>query len=197
MKNIFTVVVLILSTTLISNAQIAEWGLKGGINFNSNGDITKEVINIAETTTIKSNNSTGFHLGAFATTKGSLYFRPELMYTQTQSDYDSEGSFKMQKIDMPLLAGAKVFSVLNIFAGPSLQYVIDTDLDGFNLSSVEKDFTIGLNIGTGVQLGNLGIDIRYERGLSDNEAAILNNSDFEGKIDTRPEQIILSLSVKM
>ncbi|MDT0551671.1 porin family protein [Urechidicola vernalis] len=197
MKKIIVFVVLSLSTTLFSHAQIIEWGLKGGLNFNSNGDLTNEIINISETTTIKSNNSTGFHIGAFAKTKGSLYVRPEIIYTQTQSDYDSEGSFKMKKIDMPILAGVKVFSILNIFAGPSLQYIIDTDLDGFNISDVENDFTVGLNVGVGVQLGNLGVDLRYERGLSDNEAAIFNNTDFEGKIDTRPEQIILSLSVKM
>lgn len=196
MKNIFALVVLVFGTVHLCNAQIVDWGLKGGINFNSNGDLTSEVIDIAETTTIKSNKSTGFHIGAFASTKGSLYFRPEISYTQTQSDYNSEGSFKMQKLDMPLLAGVKVFSVLNVFAGPSLQYVIDTDLDGFKLSDVEKDFTIGLNIGTGVKLGNLGIDIRYERGLTENEALISNIEQY-GKIDTRPEQIILSLSVKM
>lgn len=196
MKKVLTTVILLFSISLISYSQILDWGLKGGLNFNSNGDLTNELVNIVETTTIKSNNSTGFHVGVFATTKGFIFFRPELSYTQTESDYDGYGSFKMKKLDMPLLAGVKIFKILNVFAGPSLQYVLDTGLGNLNLSDVENDFTVGLNIGTGVQLGRLGVDLRYERGFTGNEADFFNVEGI-GKIDSRPEQIILSLSVKI
>ena len=75
-----------------------------------------------------------------------------------------------------------------------------TALDGFPLGDVEKDFTIGLNIGAGLTIGNFGIDLRYERGFTENEVTVIdtNGGSFIGdRIDTRPDQLILSLSIKL
>ncbi|QLE00362.1 PorT family protein [Galbibacter sp. BG1] len=169
------------------------FGVKGGLNFNSNGDA--EVFE--DTRNIGSDSQIGFHLGGFGKVDfGTLYFRPELVYTKTNSDYDGD-KFEMKKLDAPLLLGLNLIGPLHIFAGPSLQYILDTDLEGVTLNDVENDFTVGLNMGVGVNLGEkLGIDLRYERGFSDNEAEFvgLNGS---GRIDTRPSQLILSASLKL
>ena len=201
MKKLTIIIVLFLSAITNSYAQSAitnsyaqiDWGIKGGLNFNSNGDIIREIDGIIEDGS-KSDSKIGYHLGVFLTTKGSssYYLRPELIYTKTKSEYE-EGNFDMSKIDLPILLGFKIIGPISIFAGPSLQYILDTDLEGFSLSDVEKNFTIGLNIGTAVQLGNLGLDLRYERGFTSNEADFLNID----RIDTRPEQIIISLSFKI
>ncbi|MFB0903675.1 MAG: hypothetical protein QMB11_04790 [Nonlabens sp.] len=106
----------------------------------------------------------------------------------------------MQKIDVPLLIGTKIIGPLFVFAGPSLQYVIDTDLQDIEVSNVEKDFTIGVQFGLGVNLGNLGIDVRYERGFTKNEIEYLADTvQFNGPatIDSRPQQIILAISIKL
>ena len=172
MKKIIAIIVLTFSTILTSQAQI-DWGIKGGLNYNSNGDIIHEIEGVVEGGISESSSDAGFHIGVYATTKGSsFYLRPELVFTKTKSEYD-EGNFDMSKLDMPLLLGFKVVGPLSIFAGPSLQYILDTDLEGFSLSDVEKNFTVGLNIGAAVHFGKLGFDIRYERGFTSNEAEFL------------------------
>ena len=71
---------------------------------------------------------------------------------------------------------------------------IGSDFDNNNVEDL-NDFTVGLNVGVGVSFKKIGIDLRYERGFSENEATILNNNDINlGTIDTRVEQFILSIS---
>lgn len=195
MKNLVMLVALIFGVVTVSYSQV-DWGIKGGLNYNSNGDLIHEINGIIESDISKSSGDVGFHLGVFASTKGdSFYLRPELVYTKTKSEYE-EGSFGVSKLDLPVLIGFKILGPLSIFAGPSFQYILDTDLEGIKLSDVEKNFTVGLNIGAAVHIGNLGFDVRYERGFTSNEADLLNISTL-GNIDTRPEQLILSVSFKI
>lgn len=195
MKKLIVFITVFFGAITISRSQIIDWGVKGGLNYNSNGDLIHEVSDIFGGTISNSNAKTGFHFGVFATTKGKLFVRPELVYTQTKSEYE-EGNLTINKIDIPVLAGLKILQIANIFVGPSFQYILNTDLENFKLSDVEKNLTVGLNIGAGVQLGKLGFDIRYERGFTSNEADFLNVNQI-GNIDTRPEQLILSVSFKI
>lgn len=172
-------------------------GIKGGLNFGANGDasIGENLGNIG------SDSKVGFHLGLFGKLDfGTLYFRPELAYTKLNSEYDSDlgsSKFEMSKLDMPLLVGLNILGPIHIFAGPSLQYILDTDLEDVALEDVKNDFTVGLNVGAGVNLSDqLGVDLRYERGFSENEAEFVGNQELEGRIDTRPSQLILGLSYK-
>lgn len=175
-----------------SYAQTARgFGIKGGLNYNSNGDYFESVSNTYKD---PSSNS-GFHIGAFGKFGDKIYFKPELVYTNTKSDYDQD-TFKMQKLDAPLLIGIKVIGPLSVFAGPSFQYILDSKFSGISVNDIEKDFSAGLNFGVAFNLKNLGIDVRYERGFSSNEATFINDNilNTENRIDTRPSQLILSLS---
>ena len=170
-----------------------EYGAKAGLNFNTNGDLTQVGADISN---IDPDNKTGFHIGVYAKTSGasSLYLRPELIFTKTKSDYDG-ADFDMSKLDLPILVGYEIFKPLSIFAGPSLQYILDTDLQGVNLDDVKNNFSVGVNFGAALEFNGFGVDIRYEKGLSENLA------DFAGistsRLDTRPEQFIVSLSLKL
>jgi len=89
---------------------------------------------------------------------------------------------------------------LHVFAGPAFQYILDTEFDGIGIEKIENDFTVGANLGAGVNLGKLGIDIRYERGFNNNEASFINTNITEvgpSRIDARPDQLIVSLSLKL
>ncbi len=142
----------------------------------------------------KPDGNVGFHFGVFYKIGGKIFVKPELVYTNTKSNY-SDGSFKMQKIDAPLLGGVRILKVLNVFAGPSFQFIINSDFENRNIENIENDITVGLNIGVGFSLKKIGIDLRYERGFSSNEATILDDNGINiGSIDTRPQQLILSLS---
>ncbi len=172
------------------------FGIKAGLNYNANGDYFESVGDAAR----DPDRNVGYHIGLFGKLEISrLYLRPELVYTRTKSDYDG-GDFNMSKLDVPVLLGAKVIGPLHVFAGPSFQYILNTEFDGIDIDDVENDFTVGINIGAGVNLGKLGVDVRYERGFSNNEAEFINTnitSVGRSRIDTRPDQLIVSLSLKL
>jgi len=131
-----------------------------------------------------------------------FYLRPELVYTHTESAYDfsgSKGIYSQSKVDFPILLGYELLGPLHLFAGPSLQLVLSNDFDvkGVGLKDLGKNTTIGFQFGAGINLGRLGLDVRFERGLSPNEIQLINNNIStisESLIDTRPSQIIFALS---
>ena len=136
------------------------FGIKAGLNYNANWDYFES----AEQAAQDPDRNVGYHLGVWGKLGNRIYLRPELIYTRTKSDYDGD-DFKMSKLDLPVLLGAKVIGPLHVFAGPAFQVILDTEFDGISIDNVENDFTVGLNIGAGVNLGKLGIDLRYERGF--------------------------------
>lgn len=187
--------IMFLATTVAFAQSEPGVGIRAGLNYAGNGDVTDSAGNVVD----NPDRNIGYHVGLFGRIgENKLYFRPELVYTQLKSSYDSN-DFTMKKLDAPLLIGLEVLGPINVFAGPSLQYIMDTDFEGLELNDVENDFTVGATFGVGVSLGKLGIDMRYERGLSENEAEFVNTNgglSYE-KIDTRPDQVILSLSLNL
>jgi len=178
--------------TFTSNAQNGSgFGIKGGLNYNANGDYFESIGDNAK----NPDRNVGFHLGLYGKVGDKIFFKPELVYTQTKSEYDND-AFKMQKLDAPLLIGVKLLGPVTVFGGPSLQYILDTEFDGIAISEVENDFTVGLNFGIGLNFNGFGVDLRYERGFSDNEATFIDDSVGvpPSRIDTRPDQLILSVS---
>lgn len=194
-RNPFIITLMFLSIAATSFAQTASgFGFKAGLNYNANGDYFESVSSNAK----HPDRNVGYHLGVFGKFGKQVYFKPELVYTSTKSDYNDD-TFKMQKLDAPMLVGLKVLGPISVFGGPSFQYILDTDFKASNLSinKVENDFSVGLNFGIGLNLNKLGIDVRYERGLSNNEATFLGNNgiNVDNRLDTRPDQLILSLSL--
>ena len=199
-KIIIVFSVLFLTTFTVANAQ-SDFGIKAGLSYNSNGDFkefTSEVTNIYKN---EGKGKSGFNIGFYGKLDlGPIYIRPELVYTKTTSEYilntGNTADYKISKLDVPVLVGIKLIGPLNIFAGPAFQYYLENDLKGLNFDAIENDFSVGINIGASVEFGKLGIDVRYERGLSENEASWSNAGD-KFTLDSRPEQIIFSLSYSL
>ena len=187
-----------LAFSLVSSLAIAQagtgWGIKGGLNYNGNGNFFSDATAAAE----DPNRAVGYHLGIYGKLGNRIYLRPELVYTRVSSDYDA-GDLKISKLDIPVLLGIKVFGPLHAFAGPSFQYIIDGEIRDVSVTDVEKDFTVGANLGVGVNLGRLGLEVRYERGFTENEVSFINSNilDTTGRVDTRPNQVIFSLSYRL
>jgi hypothetical protein len=176
-----------------------DFGIKGGVNYNNNGDATfsstgNDVIQGAE-------SKSGFHAGLWFRAKVpiiGLYIRPELVYTQVKSAYidskNKSSNYAFNKIDVPVLLGKNFLGFATAFVGPSFQYILNDD---FELSEVTTDdldkFSVGVQMGLGIALGNLGIDVRWERGLSKTEAKFSNGIT----ADNRTNQIIFGLSYQL
>ena len=196
---------LLCTTTLLAQDKLINFGVKAGLNYGDNGKIEyPDLINAGNNILKEKGDArTGFHIGMFvrANLTDNFFLRPELQYTQTSTSYDLSGiastDYKLSKLDMPLLVGVKVLGPVYVMAGPSLQYVVNNDLDKVEVEDVKNEFTVGLQFGAGVQLGRLNADVRYERGLSDNQARALENGLTEVRVDARANQFILSLGLDL
>lgn len=208
MKKIF-LIVLTLGMFSTMNAQFLNFGIKGGLNYNQNGDL-QGLSNAIDDIKIGPDQETGYHFGIFSEIKIPIfYIRPELVYTHTESGYyqDEFGSkLSMDKIDVPVLLGIRFLKIASIFAGPSFQYILSTDFENSSIYDNVKDvsyddFSMGMQVGVGLELGKFGADVRYEAGLTDTQAEFVGDVLDEDNqqsitIDTRPQQIIFSVYYK-
>jgi hypothetical protein len=205
MKKVLLILGLTLGLSQLSTAQI-QFGVKGGINYNSDS-----FNNVKEDVFSGAKGNAGFHAGLWFRGKIpiiGLYIRPEIVYTQLKNEvtYLPKGltngvstTYSFQKVDVPVLIGKKFLGFANAFIGPSFQYIIDS---GFGISTLEKveisNFSMGIQFGAGIEFGKLGIDVRWERSLSDAETKFVDNQNGgDINFDTRTNQIILGLSYRL
>ncbi|MEL4454663.1 porin family protein [Lutimonas vermicola] len=205
MKNLCLFLVLF-CFALSAHAQFLNWGIKGGINYNENGDL--RTIADGGPLSFSSSEEVGYHIGILSEIKLPLflYIRPELIYTHTESSYKLEGDkskLKMNKLELPVLLGFRVFKIGRFFFGPNFSYVMNTKLSVpesiervSNLTS--DDFLVSGQVGLGLNFGKLGADIRWETGFSDSEASFIReNTDIDfALVDTSNSQFILSFYYK-
>ena len=206
MKKVFVTLLTLTLCTTLSYAQKIDWGAKAGLNYNFGGDLSEAPASIGESfedVITGADSKAGYHFGLWTKIDIlGLYIRPELVYTQLNNTYGANGEnnrneadFKTKKLDIPFLIGAKVAGPLHIFAGPSFQYIIDSDFDVNDIDNLEtNDFSVGLQIGAGLELGKLGLDVRWEKGFSNDANGRFLNTDFN--VDNRPNQIIFGLSYR-
>ena len=201
-KMILSAVFALVSITAFAQSD-SGFGIKAGLNYNKNGDLIGSVADAGENIIQGSDGKVGYHVGVFGKLDfPKIYLRPELIYTKTKSSYDFDGStndYDISKLDLPVLLGYKIIGPLHIFAVPAFQYTLNNDLGDLEIEDVQNDFTVGLHLGAGVNLGKIGLDVRYERGFSENEANFIGNNvtDISGRVDARPSQIIFGLSLKL
>ena len=200
MKNMKKLMVAaILITGFGMSAQNASFGIKGGLNYGATGDYEtfSDVSGDFTSSFEEGEDKTGFHAGLFAQFEIlGIFIQPELMYTELNTEY-SAFDYKLSKIDAPVLVGINILGPLNIKAGPSFQYILDNKIKGSDLQieDVEKDITVGYQLGAGLDLGRLGFDVRHEGSFQDNFAEGGNIAADSGfTIDSRPSQWILSVS---
>lgn len=176
-------------------AQEADFGIKGGFNYGATGDLKMENASNDLGDIIEGKEKSGYHIGLFSRFEiVGIFLQPELMFTRLNTEYETF-NYKIDKIDAPILLGVNVLGPLNIKAGPSFQYIINNELEDTSLKigDVEKDITVGYQLGAGLNLGRLGFDVRYEGAFTENTAFSEEASD-NFSIDSRPSQWILSLS---
>jgi len=168
-KKVYLSVIFVLAMFSTSIAQNGSgFGIKGGVNYNANGDYFNAISNTSEDPT----RAIGYHVGIFGKIGDKIYLKPELIYTKTKSEYDA-GDFNLQRIDAPVLIGLKVLGPVSVFAGPAFQYILDSDFENARIENLDNDFAIGLHFGVGWIFNSIGIVLRYESWYSDNETTII------------------------
>ena len=163
-----------------ANAQKAQFGLKGGVNVasqNYSGDGAPSPSSII-----------GFHIGGFVEIKISDKFsiQPELVYSTQGSKfdfmaeydgniYDTENTFKLSYINIPVMFKYYATEKFSLEAGPQLGFLtsskMETEVIGQsvtqNVKSLFESIDFGLNIGAGYYFTkNISAGVRYNFGLA-------------------------------
>lgn len=176
--------ILMLSGVVVSSiAQDRRMGVKGGLNLSNLyvDDVDDESARV------------GFHVGVYGQifSTDAFAIQPELLYTTKGSEtewgglVDQKITFKLNYLELPVLAVFKLGEAAEIHVGPYISYLlnakIDTegdlggssdDLDRDNFNSID----FGLSGGVGLNFGAVQVGARYNLGLSeiaDSDAAEL------------------------
>ena len=166
-----------------------KFGVKAGVNLNTSGDID-EIISSNSSLADIDGNRNGFNVGIYSEIKLlMLYLRPELHY----SEFKDNLKVTQSRIEAPISLGLKVLPILSGFAGPTLRYEMTSD---DKLPTGPEDLSVGIHFGARLHLGKLGLDVRYDQGLSEDilKAAGVGSSSIPVELDNSPGLISLGLS---
>lgn len=172
-------IVILLTSFSYLYAQDYTFGVKGGINFNSIGELyhygnwagaNPTPINDTYYTADK---EMGTLFGAFAMmTFDKFFFRPEIIYVSSKNSYPlalKTSHWTSTKIDIPLLFGYKIYEPVSLYAGPSFSSISDMKLEG-NQENLRpftyKKSSTAINAGILVDFNRFGIDLRYQYGIT-------------------------------
>ncbi|WP_430612179.1 porin family protein [Flavobacterium sp. JP2137] len=167
-------ILLLLSIGLTAYAQSPlpiHIGIKGGANFT---DLSLSEMNL------KSKYSAGYFGGAMVRLDlGKAYLQGEALYAEKKSKIElpqgGSSNVTWKSIDVPVLVGYKVLdlSLINVrvFGGGVYSYVFDDNASVFNniQNSTKSSFDksqVGFQVGAGIDVIGLNVDLRYEGGLS-------------------------------
>jgi hypothetical protein len=171
MKKASITLAICLATIFTASAQLipkVQFGLKGGVNLTS----------ISKSGTFSSNNRAGY-LGGIWARFGALgfNFQPEAYVTSKTvnvSDNTGTTNAKFTSIDVPLLFGGKVGAFgfgARFYTGPVVSFAINKDQSyssaASNITKLDyKNQNYAWQVGAGVDIRSLSVDLRYEAGLS-------------------------------
>lgn len=191
MKNQILLIIVVIFISSNSFSQF-KFGVKGGLNYNFAGNVTE----VGNSNIFSADNKAGFHLGLWSRISFLGFgLQPEIVYTEFKSKYQlsSRTTLKTKKIDIPVLFDKKL-GPIHLFAGPAFQLILNSDFKSSDIGNVDYNkFTLGTQVGLGLEIGNVGVNARWEKGFSNNLTGILISSSTNLNLDNRPNQIILSL----
>jgi hypothetical protein len=180
-------------------AQNINFGLKAGLVFNADKGAVKAFNGVVEE---KGKGSVGYQGGAMVRIKaGGLYVQPELLYTAFKNEFEDDGQtidVKKSRLDIPVNLG-KTFAMglVQVQTGPvfSLNFEDTIDSDGINFPDAEDrdKISLGWQIGTGVNIKNLNVDLRYEFGLGKTVSKYVISEIGEFQTENRSNMLNLSV----
>ena len=202
---IFIGVILIISNSIFSQS---EFGFKIGL---SSYDLATK--NIGSSSDLKlsiDNASYGIHAGLYGRIGiMGLYIQPEILFNSNTINYKIEDlgnidnlnqirTTKYQNLDIPVMIMFTP-SFFKLYAGPVGHYLVN-DITEFKqkdkIKELFNNLTYGYQMGVGVTLNGLTLDVRYEGSFTNR----LNTFVIDGKefnFDHSPSRYIFSLWFKL
>lgn len=181
MKKIF-LAVLFAGFNLAAFSQVLpsfQLGIKAGTNLSK----------LSTENTFSSDNRAGYYAGLWARIGAAgIHLQPELYLsgknTTLKNSAGEENKVKFTSLDVPVLVGTKIGAAgigIRLNTGPVVSFILDDeqsfgDAAGNVFKGNFKGQNFGWQFGAGVDIKNLGIDLRYEAGLSK-----IGEGDYEGQ----------------
>jgi hypothetical protein len=169
-----------------------QFGVKGGANLSK----------LSTDNTFSSDNRAGYYAGVWARIGAAgIHFQPELYLSGKNSTLVNtagiENKVKFTSLDVPLLIGTKIGAAgvgLRLNTGPVVSFILDKeqsfgDAAGSAFQGNFKDQAVAWQFGAGLDIGSIGVDLRYETGLS--------KIGKEGYNDTKLSLFTLGLALKL
>lgn len=179
MKRLITLTALAATLSTSVNAQHVTPGIKGGLNFytiNTDNDQTYD-------------GRTSFHLGML----GHIHLnkkwavQPEIMYSAQGGKYTilgSEITLRLNYINVPVLLQYMFDNGFRLEAGPQFGFLAGAKtVVNDNITSIKNDintfdFALGVGVGYLHTASGLGIDARYNFGITDiNETSSVKSTN--------------------
>ena len=185
----FKVFLILFMFSLSAIAQI-EFGIKGGLNFNSglNETYLIEALQSQEKPDGDFNifdKKTGHFFGLYSKIKfGRFYIQPEILYAKINSEYDLTytwnllgeiiNEFSENRIQIPVTVGIGLLQgKLNFFGGPAFNFISDVyfteNNENQSIADLYEKSLVTLQYGVSLDLGKIGFDFTINRGFGDKE----------------------------
>jgi hypothetical protein len=172
MKKFISTISLI-SAFFICHAQNLELGIKAGINRD------KIELEDLQNLATKIEPNTTINIGGYLrlSTPIGLYIQPEAVFNRRASNFkiDLAGlqafSHSANYVDVPVLVGWRFLKTFRLYAGPNFQFLMKqiTEIPNngdFKLENL-KDQTTGFQVGAGLDLFKLRVDLKYDFNTND------------------------------
>ncbi|SDA42857.1 Outer membrane protein beta-barrel domain-containing protein [Algoriphagus alkaliphilus] len=186
-KSAFLIIMSLFLGISAHSQQGSGFGFKGGMNFNTSGKYFKDAGQIFSSPS----ENMGYHLGVFFQLSSyDISLRPEMIYTKSKFE-TSLGAVDYQKVDLPVLVKMRLFKVIGFSIGPSLHYTFEEKFSVPENFQKTEPFGLGFQMGLGVNIGPVGLDLRFEREMNERKYSFEN---VLGKEDYKNQQLILGLS---
>jgi hypothetical protein len=204
MKRLFLIAATLTLFSYSSYAQLFTLGPKIGLSSSK--------INVAEDVNgiISGDAEVGFHAGLFARVSIlGFYVQPEALFTSASgniiiddqtvtNNVESVQNLTYNKLDVPVMVGIKIGNIIRVNAGPTFSFILDQDIreEGTsvinNISQNYNEANVGYQVGVGLDISKLVIDLKYENNLSVlGESVTIANQTFPTDMRNRLFQLTL------
>jgi len=191
----FTLTALLMCSTFFAFSQVLpsfQFGIKGGFNLSK----------FSTENTFASDNKAGYYGGIWTRIGAAgIHLQPELYLsgknTTLKGGGGQENKVKFTSLDVPVLIGTKIGAAgigIRLNTGPVASFILSEEQTFEDAASdifdgKFKDQAFAWQIGTGLDVGKLSVDLRYEMGLSK-----LNSAGYP---DTKLNMFTFGIGIKL
>jgi hypothetical protein len=163
---------LLLSFSIAGFSQVLpsfQFGIKGGANLSK----------LSTENTFSSDNRAGYYAGLWARIGAAgIHLQPELYISGKNTTLKTSGGdkadVKFTSVDVPVLVGTKIGAAgvgIRLNTGPVVSFIVDDKQTvktavGNVFNGNFKGQSFAWQFGAGLDISKLGLDLRYEAGLS-------------------------------